>query len=480
MGALQPFQGRWNRTWAAHLLNRTGFGPLPDEIERAAAAGLQSTLDALLDFEKVEEVFLPPETPDVPEAPRRQLANLTAQQRKEKMQQFHRENRDAIEETRGWWIRRMLRSRAPLREKMTLFWHGHFATSANDVKVARHMFNQNEFLRRHCLGSFRELLLGVSRDPAMLKYLDNNTNRKQHPNENYARELLELFSMGIGNYTEDDVKAAARAFTGWTFRGEEFVFNEREHDTGSKTFLGRTGNLDGTDIIEIVLQQPCTAQFMAAKLLKFFVSDNPNPAVVEETAALLRANRYEFKPVVRAILASEYFYSPQNYRTQIKSPAQLVVGSARLLRVQINERALAVAMRGLGQDLLYPPNVKGWDGGETWINTTTLLLRYNFAGYLLSGEIPDEGAPPVAKGPARRFRLDRFGKPKHEINFLYGADIAADATRLVDALLARLLQAALEPKARQWLIEQAQTTRVSERPTLVAHLIMSMPDYQLC
>lgn len=479
MNGLEPFQGKWNRTLAAHLLNRAGFGALPEEVDRATAAGMETTVDALLDFDKVTEAFLPPDTPEIPEGARRKLAALPPEERRLKVQQFQRENRESIEETRGWWIRRMLHSRAPLREKLTLFWHGHFATSANDVKMARHMFNQNEFLRANCLGNFRALVLGISRDPAMLKYLDNNTNRKQRPNENYARELLELFTMGIGNYTEADVKACARAFTGWTFQGEEFVFQENQHDAGTKTFLGRTGELDGTDIIDIVLEQPCTARFIAAKLLRYLVSDNPDGNLVEATAALLRSSRYELKPVVRAIVCSETFYSARSYRTQIKSPAQLVIGSARLLRAEINERALAVAMRMLGQDLLYPPNVKGWDGGETWINTTTLLARYNVAGYLLSGEIPGSGTP-AAKGGNRRFRLERFSKPTHQLNTIYPPDIASDAPRLVNALVGRLLQSYLDDKARQWLIAEAETTRVSGRPALIAHLIMSMPEYQLC
>jgi hypothetical protein len=488
MSALQPFRDTftnpWDKTLAAHLLNRTTFGAVPEDIQRAVDWGMERTIDYLVDFEKVADVDFPaPDTPGVPENPQKLLADLKPEERKQKMQEFQRANREAIEETRGWWIRRMLKSKRPLQEKMTLFWHGHFATSANDVKRACLMLKQNEFLRANCLGNFRELLLGISRDPAMLKYLDNNTNRRQHPNENYARELMELFTLGIGNYTEDDVKAAARAFTGWSFRGEEFVFRPGEHDDGIKTYLGRTGHLDGADVIDVILEQPCTARFMAKKLVRYFVCDDPPPTVVEEVAAMLRAKNYEFKPVVRAILQSEIFYSPKAYRTQIKSPAQLVVGSVRSLGVTMSERAMAVAMRMLGQDLLYPPNVKGWDGGEAWINTTTLLMRYNLAGYLLSGQIPGEGegkAPKVKTPQARRLRLDRFSPPHHDLNKMYVPDIAVDADRLVDALIGRLLQAKLDAQARRWLVEQAEVIAVSERPTRVAHLIMSMPDYQLC
>lgn len=483
MSFLEPFQtvGRngWDKTLAAHLLNRVGFGGLPEDIAQVAEWGKERAVDYFVDFEAIPETIEPPETPDLPDAGlRATLKDLAPDERRKKLQEFGRANREAIEKLRGWWIRRMLTTKRPLQEKLTLFWHGHFATSANDVKAARHMLNQNEFLRRNCTGNFRDLLLGISRDPAMLRYLDNNTNRKQHPNENYARELMELFSMGIGNYTEDDVQAAARAFTGWTFRGEEFVFLSRQHDYGVKAFLHETGKFDGTDVVDILLKQPCTARFMANKLLRFFVSDKPESGAVDELATLIRQKNYDFKPVLRTLFNSAYFYSPQVYRTQIKSPAQLVIGSVRLLGVKLNERVLAVAMRSLGQDLLYPPNVKGWDGGEAWINTDTLLQRYNIAGYLLGGELPVSVGR--GKNKQRQIRLGRLGKAQHELNEYYGPDIATDAPRIVDALIGRLLQTRLDVKARQWLIEQAEVATTSERPALIAHLIMSMPDYQLC
>ncbi len=478
MSALQPFSpaGRnpWDQTLAAHLLNRAGFGGLPGDIAQAVSWGMERTVDYLIDFEKIEESFPPPEMPDNPKNPRdfRQLSQ-------EERQMLRRRNREAIEEIRGWWIRRMMRTKRPLQEKLTLFWHGHFATSANDVHNARHMLVQNEFLRKNCLGNFRDLLLGISRDPGMLKYLDNNSNRKQHPNENYARELMELFSMGIGNYTEDDVQEAARAFTGWTFRGDEFVFAKFQHDDGRKQFLGESGDFDGTDIIDVILRQPCTARFMAKKLFEFFVYENPEPPLLDELAARLRTHNYEFKPFLRTLFRSEVFYSPKAYRTQIKSPAQLVVGSVRLLGVSINERALAVAMRALGQDLLFPPNVKGWDGGEAWINTNTLLMRYNLARYLLTGSLPGEAS--MQRGPQQRaMRLLRHAAPKNELGQIVGIDVSSQPEKLVEVLSARLLQAQLDDTARQWLVDQAYRFGTSERATTIAHLIMSMPDYQLC
>jgi uncharacterized protein (DUF1800 family) len=440
---------------------------------------MDRTVDYLINFQRVDEILPPPETPETPV--KGQFADLPADLRREKFKELEKANRDAIEEIRAWWIRRMMQTKRPLQEKLTLFWHGHFTSSTSDVKSARHMLMQNEFLRKNCLGNFRDLLLGISRDPAMLRYLDNNTNRKQHPNENYARELMELFTMGIGNYTEDDVKAAARAFTGWTFEGDDFIFNDHQHDNGVKTFLLSVGDLDGTDVIDSILQQSCTARFMVAKLLRFFVSDKPEPEAVEEYAALLRGYKYDFNPFLHTLLSSEYFYSTKAYRAQIKSPTQLVVGACRLLGVTVNEKALAIALRGLGQDLLEPPNVKGWDGGETWINTTTLLERYNLSAYLLSGEIPFSGGAPHGKSPqARRFQLSRFGTPTNSLAQFYPKDVACDPAPLADSLIDRLLMAKLDNRARQWLVEQAEAAPVSERATRVAHLIMSMPDYQLC
>ncbi|MCX7915913.1 MAG: DUF1800 domain-containing protein [Verrucomicrobiae bacterium] len=475
MSGLAPYRGSWHRTLAAHLLNRAAFGGTPAEIERLTAMGMEKAVDWLVDFEQHEENFPPPTLPENPDSIQ-ELRNLTPEQK----QALFRANREAIEEIRGWWINRMLRSPRPLQEKLTLFWHGHFATSANEVKNARHMFNQNELLRRLCAGNFRELLLGISRDPAMLKYLDNNTNRKGRPNENFARELLELFTIGIGHYTEDDVKEAARAFTGWTFEGDTFRFVAAHHDFGPKKFMGRTGNFDGTDIVDIVLEQPQTARFIAAKLFAYFVHDNPAPALVVQLGDALRAMKYEVRPFLRTLFRSEIFYSPAAWRTQIKSPAQLVVGTARLLGVETNPRTLAVAMRMLGQDLLCPPSVKGWEGGEAWINTNTLLMRYNLARYFLTGELP--GNPrQMPAGPQRRaLRQMLAAAPTNQLNEIVPPEVAVDPDKVVNILVPRLLQAPIEPKVRMWLIEQARTVPAKERAAIVAHLIMSMPDYQLC
>jgi hypothetical protein len=481
---LRPSASRpWNKFLAAHLLNRAGFGGRPEDIARALDWGLPRTVDYLVDYEAVPDPFEPPDLPEGNEGAIRAMKGISADQRRAMQDEFRRENTQAVGRLRGWWISRMLHTKRPLQEKMTLFWHGHFTSSIEDVRLARHMYTQNQLLRQNCLGNFKQLVLDISRDPAMLRYLDNNTNRKGRPNENYARELLELFTMGIDNYTEEDIKEAARAFTGWTFRGDEFVFNRAQHDDGEKTFLGETGRFDGTDIIDIIFRQPVTARWICRRLVEFFAYENPEPELIEAMAELLRRNNYEIRPLMRALLQSEAFYSARAYRTQIKSPAHLIVGSVRYLEVRTSETSLAAAMRLLGQELFNPPTVKGWDGGETWINTTTLFLRYNLSRFLVMGRMPSESELRrgiAAARQAQRRQQPAFRNIEPAICRVFGPDTAARPEQLVDGLVDRLLQSPIPAHTRKWLAEQAARLPLSERTIVVAHMIMSMPDYQLC
>jgi len=269
---------------------------------------------------------------------------------------------------------------------MTLFWHGHFTSGFREVRHAVFMYEQNEFLRRRALDNFRELLIGIGRDRAMLVYLDGFRNRKRHPNENYARELMELFTLGVGNYSERDVIEAARAFTGWAFDDHGFVFRPRDHDDGVKRFLGRVGRFDGDDIVDIILEQPACSRFLARKLLTFFVRPDPPKRLVENLAKEIRRQKYELKPVMRTLLLSRAFYAPASRGSLVKSPVELVVGTARQLGVKIaNLPAANQAMIAMGQELMQPPNVKGWDGGPKWINTATLFTRYNTIAGLVYG-----------------------------------------------------------------------------------------------
>jgi uncharacterized protein (DUF1800 family) len=395
--ALRPYRGGWDRRRAAHLLRRAGFGGTPAEIAAFTSLGMNAAVDRLIRFPDTSALPAAPELVD--DRPRRAILAMMARlpqpaaspdpaQRAAAIKALgkaHFQNAVALMQ---WWLGRMIATPAPLQEKMVLFWHGHF-TSAYQGKgiTAADMLGQNQLFRRSALGNIRELTLAVSHDPAMLKYLDNRTNKKQHPNENYARELMELFTLGIGNYTESDVRQSARAFTGYTLdRDDRFVFNRRVHDDGIKTFLGRTGNFTGDDIVAIIFQQPAASRFFARKLLEFYLYDDPEPQLVEDFAALLRTHDFELAPVMSALLRSNIFYSNRAYRALVKSPAEFIAGTYRLLSLPPEDVPLAVlgAMTRMGQRLFFPPNVKGWDGGAAWINSGTLLARENFAAGVCS------------------------------------------------------------------------------------------------
>jgi uncharacterized protein (DUF1800 family) len=297
---------------------------------------------------------------------------------------------------------------------MTLFWHSHFATSQQKVRLAQLMYRQNALLRHEALGNFATLLHGIARDPAMLVYLDNARSHKSAPNENFAREVMELFTMGEGHYSEHDVKEAARAFTGWSLDRETGTFLRRPawHDTGEKTLLGRTGGFDGAEVLDILLARPETAEFICAKLWKEFVSPTPDAREVKKLAGIFRDARYEMKPLLRAMLLSDAFWAPENRGTLVKSPVELVIGTLKLLDVRPMElRPAVIACATLGQNLFAPPNVKGWPGGDAWINSATLLARKQVAERLLASDeraemVParEEMAADDAKGREARMR----------------------------------------------------------------------------
>jgi len=395
----------WNYARAAHLLERAGFGGTPDEIARLAAMTPRQAVDSLVDFDAVPRDLKPfdhsgiwdpgmdPFPPSRAEAVR--LARERGEGLGEKMRPAGSQRRlqpvvdkffysliaNGIETQRLglWWANQMLATHRPLEEKLTLFWHGHFATGENKVRDYRMMLRQNEMFRAQAAGTLRGLLVGILKDPGMLVYLDNGENIKQHPNENFGRELLELFSMGVGNYTERDVREAARAFTGWTNDALEFKFDAARHDAGEKTFLGRSGPFNGEDIIDIILEQPVTAEYVSAKLYRYFVREEVAAPVRAALGRTFRDGGYQIKPLLKQIFLSRDFYSTPAYATQIKAPVQLVVSTYRKLGLQsvptIPDFGRMTA--SLGQSLFDPPNVAGWAGGRSWITPSTLLQRGN-------------------------------------------------------------------------------------------------------
>ncbi len=357
----------WGPKWAAHLYRRAAFGPSPAELAEAIRLGPDQALDRLLNA---------PPGDDELTATLLDVGRIAA------------ERDDGGEGLRGWWLYVMLHGGYPLREKMTLFWHNHFATSLAKVQDPALMFRQNVLLRSHALGRFGATLQSISRDGAMLVWLDSNSNVKGHPNENYARELMELFSLGVGHYTEKDVREAARAFTGWRTDGVGFVFDPRLHDGGAKTVLGQTGPWDGGDIVRIVLVQPAAARFLVRKLYRLFIGeqDSPPDALLEPLCAAFRRSDYDIAELIRTILASRHFYSAHSFRRRIKDPLEFVLGAVRaVFRPSSPDEALAQQvligrLEAMGLRLFAPPSVKGWPGGPSWLNTSTILERDNFAG----------------------------------------------------------------------------------------------------
>jgi uncharacterized protein (DUF1800 family) len=375
----------WSLRHARHLLNRAGFGVPWERAEALYKMGPEEAVVSLVDYgpatslPRPEHVLEPQRRSDLIALYRDQHGERPdADTLRHLIGERRRAEREAIEDLKAWWIQRMAESPKPLEEKMALFWHGHFATSAQKTRYSEPIYDLNALFRSHATGNFKELTIAVGQSASMLDYLDNRKSTKEHPNENWARELMELFTLGVGNYSEDDIKASARAFTGWTTRGDGFEYNLPVHDTGEKTFMGHTGQLDGWDIIDIIFDQPAASTFLCTKLYKYFVQEDPDMAVVDAMAKTFRESGFEVRPVLQELFASAAFYRPEVMGSQVKSPAQFVVQLADdlgLERPPYNQ--LARGTRLLGQDLFYPPNVKGWDGNRAWINANNLLLRYN-------------------------------------------------------------------------------------------------------
>ncbi len=382
----------WDRTRAAHLLNRAGFGGTPAEIDKLHSMGPSGAVDFLLKAEADDELFPPPVLFE-PEArfrlKKREKEAVTEVDRMAIAKEIREADRFSMLDLRLWWLNRMRYTTAPLREKMALFWHGHFATSNQKVNDSWMMWMQNETLRQGALGKFPLLLKAISRDPAMIRWLDLFQSRKDHPNENFAREVMELFSLGEGHYTEQDIQQAAKSFTGYRIVPEtgSFRFSGRDYDPGAKTFFGRMGPFTGDDIIDLIASQPQCARFIGKKLWSFFVATDPPEETVTGLGELLLSNGYDIAATLGVIFKSEDFYSTHVMHHQIKSPVQWMMQTTRMLEIPLPDaKVLENSLSALGQVLFAPPNVKGWDGGRSWISASSLLYRYNLASYLLSGK----------------------------------------------------------------------------------------------
>jgi len=415
-----------------------------------------------------------------------QLQKLTSEQKKA----MQKQSREDIKNLNLRWMDEIINSEAQFREKMSLFWHGHFACRVINIFYQQQLL---DVIRTNAFGNFGDLLREVSKSPSMLQFLNNQQNRKQRPNENFAREVMELFTMGRGNYTEQDVKEAARAFTGWGFNLQgEFVFRKNLHDEDSKTFLGKTGNFDGDDIIDILLEQKQTAVFITRKIYRFFVNENVDEKMVGWLANRFYENGYDIKKLMEDIFTSDWFYNEKNIGTRIKSPVELLAGIRRLLPMELeNNAAQLLFQRALGQILFYPPNVAGWPGGKSWIDSSTLMLRLRIPQIVAANEninIRPKSDDDVMMGQMTDEKLKRQKKATAAIkngaavvDWQLPVKIFEKISR--ENLLPKISETVLQSKSRassnllaKYLNNESRENYIK---SAVIHL-MSTPEYQLC
>ena len=429
-----------------HLLRRAGFGASPAELEIFTAMGWAATVDYLIEYQNVDDSEL------------EHLLSLLELDLERPI------------DLQRWWLLRMINTKRPLQEKMTLFWHGILTSASAKVGKGPYMYNQNQLFRKHALGHYGTLLKAVSKDPAMLVWLDSRRNKKSAPNENFARELMELFSMGIGHYTETDVRESARAFTGWGLKRKEFFFRSNHHDFGFKTFLGESGDFDGDDIVDIIMKQPVAAEFISRKLFEYFAYDAPDPDTVARLADTFRSSKQSIKAVVREILTSTEFYSSRAYRTKIKSPVEMVASTVRTLGIETDGKVLLKPTNNMGQSLFNPPDVSGWPGGLTWINSSTIVHRLNFANQ-------------IATARRRNFRFDPY-EIVAQLNI-------TSVEGMVDYFISVLLDGNVPPQEREILVAYVRAMEnipvslgkknhiADEKLRSLVYLVMASPDYQL-
>jgi uncharacterized protein (DUF1800 family) len=436
----------WDLRRAGHLYRRAAFGANWPQLQAAVAKGPRQCVDELIKGGSDASPF--------PDSIRK--GNVGAH-------------------VPAWWLKRCLETENPLREKLAIFWHNHFATSNAKVNNAGHMVGMIELFHTHALGNFAELLQAVSKDPAMLVWLDTATSKKGQPNENYARELMELFSLGIGRYGEPDIREAARAFTGWEIKDGAAYFNAGNHDATVKRVLGRSGAFKGDDVVRICLEQEACASFIAGKLFRFLVSESipPTRELLRPLADDFRNSGYDFGRLVERVLRSNLFFSEQAYRGRVKSPVDFAVGVVRALEGNVSSLALAQALEGLGQRLGYPPSVKGWDGGPAWLNGQTLLFRQNLALALSSTEDDRFKSRTDPARIARKYGQDEGGKPvEFFLSLFLQGDVPAATRGRLEGYLDHVRK---QPVPVYWTAGQAADHPLRS----VCHLVLTLPEFQL-
>lgn len=453
-----------------HILFRAGFGePYPILLKQQNKSLKQVTEGLFQGSKKVKTLKIAEKIAPMPKGQSR-----TPEQRKE----VRRMDNQTGAMVRDEWMSRMAHTTGALREKMTLFWHDHFACR---IKGSYRMQLQYNLFHTEALGSFRTLLHSIAKDPGMLVFLNNAQNRKGHPNENFAREVMELFTLGRGHYSEKDIQEAARAFTGWaTTREHEYVFKQKHHDFGSKTIFGKTGPFSGEEVLDMLLEDRQTARYISGKLYKQFVNDKGHPEIEKILAKQLYESDYNLEGVMKTMFTADWFFDEANIGTRIKSPTEYVAGMMRTLGVSFaNQKAMGTLQRMLGQELFRPPNVAGWPGGRTWIDSTTLLIRLKLPDFMFKGiDFPyankEEGD---AMDTAPNYRAVRRVKAEADWGKLNRHFKAVKDNDLSQAVSDLLIQPEIDPKRLE-----ARLLGDSREERLKSYIInaMSLPEYQLC
>lgn len=492
---MQPLPPRdFDAPAARHLLNRAGYGGTPAEVMELAALGLDAAVDRLVDYDDQPALTGPDLDADV-------IRARTAEERKrfkkaredgdkdqldaisKQRRETQRAERKQFQSLQQWWLQRMVQTPRPLEERLTFFWHGHFASSQRSVRDSYLMYAQNTTLREHARGRFDKMVAAVVHDPAMLKYLNNDRNIAKRPNENLARELMELFTLGVGNYTENDIKEVARALTGHGVSDNDFILKERQHDKGDKRILGQTGPFDGDTVAALLASRPACARFIALKLYDHFVADvgdvyeklgTRRAQAVDSLASILREEKLHIGRTLKRLFKSRHFYGDDIVGKKIKSPVQLVVSTLHGLGAPLRQpAALLPALKQMGQVPFEPPTVDGWDGGRAWINTSTLFVRQNYTTYLTTGIAPTK-------------KLEKQGK-KNKAVYRPTALLAhldnPTPTTATDALIDHALGPHVSPARREplhTLAEDLLAKGITDEPLsrLVA-AITTTPEYQL-
>jgi uncharacterized protein (DUF1800 family) len=480
-----------NRLKNQHLLWRAAFGPMTENIADLDNISQKNLWHTLLktSADKPQTINVASNLFD--DAVKNiedlsQFSKLTQDQKK----QLQVQSREDIKNLNLRWMYEMINSHAQFREKMSFFWNGHFACRIINIFYQQQLL---DIVRNNAFGNFGDLLREVSKSPAMLQFLNNQQNKKQHPNENFAREVMELFTLGRGNYTETDVKEGARAFTGWTYNLQgEFVFKDNQHDDGVKTFLGKTGNFNGDDIITILLEQKQTAIFITKKICRFFVNDDVDDEKVNWLADRFYQNNYDIKKLMEDIFTSNWFYDEKNIGTKIKSPVELLVGIRRLLPMELtNDDSQLLFQRLLGQVLFYPPNVAGWPGGKNWIDSSTLMLRLRLPQIITDNEVVNivpKTDDDVMMGQMMEERITQMQNNDYAAKggtaiVNWNAVTAAFNDIKREYLLPQISSEVLQTQSRvsdnllgKYIDNQSREEYIK---TLIVNL-MSTPEYQLC